>query len=793
MFKKSLIALLAITSFNSSAALLELKFTDTNNEAVKKSPTDTYLNPSSNIDVVLSAGLDRKIRLTVTNSSGTTDQIKVSGTVNINDEIIVDGGNYYGKTISINQLYEGGYTLKAEILDYNDSVVQTDIYNFIVDTTAPYAGDISIYQYGDKTTEFPDVYHLTDMGGNYVRISSINISDDNGIETVTAMSFDENSLYKSKSVPYNNESNVAMLGDGVGFFPRDNAETIFELQFEVTDTAGNKSVTNRQRLFYDSVSLGSEMVAVYNPRQSGSFAGKANFEPYVSGMTVYTNPIQWLEKIPKSNYIDHHRGGEYYIGAKEVFEYGEDVYGLYERAYGMTESNIVRTAQRNKWITSGLGYSLVLDEAAPQTPVGLNNYYLYSDTGKSSWYRRIKSEELPITILGVGFDVAARDYDQIATAHGYSCNVPAGQTYCEVNFNAPAEMNPGTMGWFRSSRYIKSIDQTLVSKPSWGGASWCDKEHCEPDITNIEWEESTKELKVWVTQPHNDGYQHNLGVGGYWVESNGERLSNSATKVEVVGDNIYYEFDLKNLAEGIHNLSFKIHDKNYNYTEREFQRDYYIDNTPPTITVTNLGSETFDSIQGLSGLVIKIDDTVSTAEITEVRLEGGPVGSETNLTWRDLGDDRYSLEYPKIFPSLEENTSYQLIVIAQDSAGNSSSTTNEFNYLPPNLQNIGKVFTLPVSRNLLDANNSPIANFKSDNVRTGEGNLINGEQDLVFTLRSDADFAVIVEGRTVQPGQTVELKIQAANGGFEVPIYPAVSDIEGVAPFFAEIQMLRAN
>lgn len=102
------------------------------------------MNPSGDIAVTVSAGIDRKIRLTAIDATGKQIATQTSAVVGPNDRVVANNKSYYGFVMTLRLPGEGKYTVKAELLSSSNQVVQTDGYQVIVDTTPPTAGEIAI-------------------------------------------------------------------------------------------------------------------------------------------------------------------------------------------------------------------------------------------------------------------------------------------------------------------------------------------------------------------------------------------------------------------------------------------------------------------------------------------------------------------------------------------------------------------------------------------------------------------------------------------------------------------------
>ena len=107
---------------------------------------------------------------------------------------------------------------------------------------------------------------------------------------------------------------------------------------------------------------------------------------------------------------------------------------------------------------------------------------------------------------------------------------------------------------------------------------------------------------------------------------------------------------------------------------------------------------------------------------------------------------------------------------------------------------LGTIKGLAVNKNLLDSSNKPLTYAQITTVKTSAGATATGAQQAYFTLRRDAKFAVVVNGVTVQPGETKNFTLTLDNtGGAVLPIYPAVSGTTGDAAFIIDVPQLVSN
>lgn len=87
-----------------------------------------------------------------------------------------------------------------------------------------------------------------------------------------------------------------------------------------------------------------------------------------------------------------------------------------------------------------------------------------------------------------------------------------------------------------------------------------------------------------------------------------------------------------------------------------------------------------------------------------------------------------------------------------DEAGNATTKTSRFRYVPNNLIEFNTIKTLAVGMGLKTSDNQPLAYLRTNSIRKKDGSLITGVQTGTLTVRKDAAFAVSMNGVTVVPG-----------------------------------------
>lgn len=99
-----------------------------------------------------------------------------------------------------------------------------------------------------------------------------------------------------------------------------------------------------------------------------------------------------------------------------------------------------------------------------------------------------------------------------------------------------------------------------------------------------------------------------------------------------------------------------------------------------------------------------------------------------------------------------------------DEAGNATTKTSRFRYVPNNLIEFNTIKTLAVGMGLKTSDNQPLAYLRTNSIRKKDGSLITGVQAGTLTVRKDAAFAVSMNGVTVVPGDSKDISIDFGKG-----------------------------
>lgn len=764
--------ILTCSSFQVFSAVEYLSYTDTSSVKVSRkiaSNNQTYLNNIDTINVAISSGLDRKVRMSVLTGDATL-HTETSNVININDSIQIGGNTFYGVQLEAPIVSDGEYTLLIETLDFNNNVIATDSVGVVRDTVSPSYGVTENHSYGNHTGnpfQASGTWFWTDYVPHYNPnwLQLTDITDGSGIQSVELVSYimePTQSIYKTRLLEYNSQDKRARftLNEDSAFWPRgDNGDTLFGFSFKVKDIAGNVAETPIQPIYYDTVEKGDlALVGVFNPNATTSMAGIQGYEEYKAGMTVYSNPVRTLYRVSNANYIDFALGGVGPVGQKQVIKNYADsgfTYVEFERPYNYYDNNVTRFTQRGKWMVSDTRYSLVLSPSAPKEPtrVGAPEYH-YSDIGWASVRREfVQVDELDIRIKGLRTEVEPRTYVQEIHHEGYKCSIPVGETICEITFpeNDFWLMKYGSYGHYPFKTVVKSADGQLYSSASYSAVEYNAK--YSPEILSVSFNDTTKKLTVAINQYGAGWYFDKLRLGDVWLKDQevGELLRVSGDNCLRQGTSYECQFDLNQLPSGNYAITVYAQEKHGLISSSETQVNYISDKEPPSLSWEYVdGSSVPDVVKDLRDIRLVISDQSATI-IDELRIVGSAFDVDYLLGYSKLSSedtkDQYSIELPKLFPTLQEGEGYRISAQVSDVYGNTTTDSIDISFIPENLIRLDTQTYLPISESLLTSDDEPIARVFSEEALVLEGGqLATGIQLAEVTIDANSPIQLTFRG-----------------------------------------------
>ncbi|BDA63092.1 Ig-like domain-containing protein [Shewanella xiamenensis] len=790
-----------ICSGMANAAVEGFSYTDTN--ATVKTTEGSLINPQTDAMVYLSGGLDNKLKLSVINTSGVTVFSNTTDFIRVSDRINFSGRDFYGKSISIPKLVDGIYSLHIETV--NSAGKTIDEYNkeIVVDTEGPIIGD----WYGNGTGNYgaetgsSEIWWLNTQ--NSGEESKIWVTDVKGAVSgnIIVKKLNSDSVVLTRPMIIDQAAFKAVINaqtDLSGLLPSNNATEPYSMQALLNDAAGNITRSTVKIFYYDNYGgAPSSPFAVFDPEASavdsvsGSFIG---FVPYKPGMTVKTNPVRLLYRVPVDNVRNAGvKGGLAFansVGATNVTVDSEYGYFDITAPFGYNNANQIKWVDFGRWIAGTIQYDLKLSEAATKSPVLTSATFLLNDV-RLSLTAGIMHQNviLPATMTNFELQVQPRDYVQRASFRGHSCDIPAGESICSLT-GLTYEMTKGGYGYLHDAISVVSVGLptgTLYANFSYGESTYNDAQY--PQLTSFKVDSSTNTLTAFVFLPGAGSWFERLVMKSARIKYGTQYLNPSRSIRN--GGNWEYVFNLNSLPTGNHALELEMKENHGPTTVTPLQ-SFKVENAAPTITITNSGSSVFNDIVGLEDLVVSIVDE-SSYNIESVIIAGGSANDTVYLATVSKGNNEYTLQYPRLFPSLSSGEIYTLTVRATDVFGNQGVSSKSFTYQPPNIVNVGSLSTLAVSKDLASSADKPVSEVVINDLRTVESQLASGPQAALFTLRTDAEISVQVLGQVVQPGQTVTLNPVATSGVVKFSVYPAVSGQKGKAQFLFEILEVKSS
>ena len=792
------------------ADLLEYSFSAVDGSQRTLSPGDTYANPSGPITFALSAGVDRKVRLSIISTSGDVVVSKTSKLLGANDRITAGGKDYYGAFLSIAGLNEGKYSIKSEILSAQGLSVQSETESLVVDTTAPSVGDFSwSMDYGRGTA--PDglpIFSTTQAR----HISLSGVSDSlSGIGSVNYKTLWEDGpnkgeVAKTGEVTYYQGDKKAMLGSGAmnsgaQYALPGGVQSKNRIRFEVKDKAGNTA--SKDFSFYNNSSCGPapELVAIEDPTYSGSYLGQSSFKGFrpvesLSSVPVNKNPLKAVYKVPRTAYRGLPEGAIFGGVPQGITDHGLK-YKDSQYAYFMVEgpAGTDGTFNWNAWGWTNyhtwrcspfrIENPQFNSQSKPPKWTGISAYIDgLGWVGSSYGNPGAEEAEAPrnTRISKIRVDLESRAYTQTVSMYESSCDVPAGKTQCTMNVNLSFNQE-GTVGYYHTRPAATKKDNPgLLSQYShvW---EW-DAE--DPVVNNLVSHDKVNKTVIFNATESNSGYTWNrvrLAKGGLTAKQGDKVIQNFDSRtMDTSGDNSILTNSYKGLPDGTYDIYGWVEDNYGNRSEKKLLQ-VANDNTGPSLKINTPDS---GEIRTLDEITIDVTDNFSESpKISSVNMKGGPASDDIYLSVRKESESRYRLEYPVVFPSLKEGEEYRITVVAEDDQLNETSKTTSFTYNPPQVSLAdgmdGKLMIPAVTQEFKRLDGGSI--IQTNPLTLSDGSTVSGTYDVFATLRSDAEVPLVVNGIRIEPGQTMSVMSQhdfsTSGGRIDLPLRPAVAGVEG--------------
>ncbi|UYB60123.1 Ig-like domain-containing protein (plasmid) [Klebsiella michiganensis] len=759
------------------------------------------LNTTEKIQLSLISGLDRKIRVSV-KKDGADIYSSTSESITVNDRIKSSSGEeFYGKTITLPPLSDGLYTITSDILNTQGIIVDSTVQSFLIDTVGPSADNLRIDQRpGYDIVLTGDLWELGQGADAKLYLNVKNVKAAAGFDKATIQVINpDNTVHSVSDMVYDSGSSslsVAWTQGGAvksSWMPVSNADVEYRFRVTLYDKAGSRTILPDQRFLFDSDLGEYTLFAVYDPEATSSVVPgfSKGYVEYKSGMTVNQNPITIVYRIPSANRREYRKSG---------LKFGRIISEANGYSYvSVTTPFKTQVVIHNgyRWGGADVTYNIKLGHDASPSP-STPNVWLTSDKAGTvnAFHYLWKTSDLPVKFLTATARSTARSYVQqvIATSNSVSskvCNIPVGETECTgpVSWSIPKSGN-GTVTYnFRAT----NLDMSLSSGNTERRNHW--NTDLLPRITGYDYQEDKKTVLLFVTQPGNGkfGDQLLLKSASITDKDTGTELL-TGVRTSLSGEDYTFSFDLNKLVEGKHNLSFLAKDTFDNESTSSFIT-LVNDMTPPDISFNyeNAPLPSGATVYGLENISISLHDSLTKPSLMRMELKGGPASDSVVLGFNQNADGSYTPDYPRLFPTLDENTDkYTITAYATDTKGNSTQKSIQFAYYPKNLVTLEKLKTLGVVKALKTSDNTPLAVMRTGQLRRNDGSLAQGIQTANITVRSDAEYAINVLGTVIHPGETKEIQLDLGTGeNSTVPIFPAINGSTGQSNFIIEFPQLK--
>ncbi|WP_196587861.1 Ig-like domain-containing protein [Aliivibrio fischeri] len=799
-FSKVLPSCLMAVSLNAVSGVEGVSYTDTLGAAKKSefNVSNVVINNNSSVKLFISSGLDRRLRISLS-YNGTLLSSTLTPVINTNDRLSFNGKEFYGSEVELTEFQkEGSYTLLVETLDLKSVVVGQETYSVLKDVTGPVISDKDITwvrnAYSHGSIEVFSMAHSS----KELRLNSLSDSL-SGLSHVSYWIKHPNKEIKHMPAILNITAGTAYIptssAAGLDVAPDPN---LYSIGFDVYDIAGNKSTISRSS-HIDNICPKAPTVEVLNNKTN-------TWEPYKSNMVVYKNPVtaRWVRDISD---FESGASSPYGWAAGNGETSRENGKSYYQRTFNTPEAysyfELFTRAGKNCYTGRLSNYSFKLGPGVDPTPKYTSiNFKTNLPEQNGQWINsNTPKYNKPYTVTGVRINVEKRDYRQKAWGTNIpECFVEVGKTYCDSVTNIAYTTG---RGYVPKPIYLSKDDGTLSLHSTYLYTYF---DFNAPQIKEVSFNSEKGEIVVSSYDPDTV----NDWRSGMWVinsvkavakQKNTNELTNlSAVKtVHVDRNNRHDSFDTTKLKDGDYELTVTTTDSYSNSVTKSISIS--VDNSEPELSITYNGGQLPNIIEDIRLIEFKLTD-ISESELTTARLSGSSSNENVYLGILDKGNGLYSVEQPKIFPTLnfESGERYALDLAYKDIHGNEAKKSISFGYTPSNLVEMDVQEYLTLNVNLKTRTDKPLATIHSNSSLEIEGGMVaSGLQNAYLTNRSNSDFSVKfeIDGTLIEvaPGETKEANIDLGESGglLEVDVFPAVSGLEGSASVMLDIPQLTSK
>ena len=819
---------LGVSGWLHAGVLVQYSYTDPYGQAKTAQPETAAVNPTGDMAFILAAGIDRRLRITLYRG-GTQLATAESPPLTGDDRITVGGVTYYGATLELPApALDGNHTLRAEILSHEGTLITREDNAVIIDRQPPVMSGGFALLGGWPNNHDPLTAETLVSGYSVARIVARGVADAHaGLATDNArfqsiylagphsgqVAYETAAVFAGSdlAVGNGNENSVAR---GV-HLPIWDGDLL--LRFIAFDRAGNAASLDMPVL-YDGefAGTGVQLFAVYNPSSSNNpvpGSPYVGYDPYTPGMTVHTNPVKLLVRLPKAAWWEYNPTGVMlhaqgldpwptpadYVDANyayKTYDFSYRPVSQIDATNGLSPD--FRVAAPMAWSTDypvSVRPDVVLAAGVPATPALSGVAIEYANAGPVAFNLHGNSylSTQVDTLTRVTLTAAARPYDQIAWyLNDGSCNIPAGATSCSLTPNRVFGDTADGMEALGYEARITNAAQTLRSPITW----YTHRHDTRPPvIATVTAVAENSELDVRLSEYLTGAWWSSVNVVRVWGEAapsgGGTPVTVEHSLLQSLGsDQWQARLPLTGLPEGTYTITVYARDFFGNQSAPKVINGVTVDRSPPTASFFVEGGAALGSapVADIGDIYFRVTDGADPApQVLSASIAGGPLGDDVSLGFY-LKASVYRVEYPVMLPSLTADD-YTLTVVVRDASGNQTTAVQAFTFAPPRLgltAENGTHIRLPVLDEAvpvrLENGNWPLTSDPAVLMDAG-GLPITGPANLLVAWSTDARSALLVDGRRLEPGSRLTLPdydFTRAQSRLQLPL--ALADGDGLDP-----------
>lgn len=834
---------LVFSSFVCSASVERFQYVHESMEH-SKVPESKMYSPTPNIQLLISAGVNRRVSLVAYDTDDTVVYTFNDEDVTAMDTFTLGLVTYQGVSVDAVLPGNGIYRLHVQVFD-GASAVSDETFEVIIDNANPtvsgnlFWGNAAGY-YHDRHTDgliIGSLAQLTDVGFDGL------VSGISGIKNVTFTStFLDGPMageQYAEKLPAAFDGERIFIGNGAKssvtstYIPR-NTRAKMRFTFSVTTHAGVTSTKSED--VYVSTARSTASVQPYaiftgvNSTFNGidAFHG---FETYVPGMTVSTNPVRMIYRGARS---------EFYGGGGEA-----DIYGVWLRGRRSTDYlvhsdddylyfDITGTSLGDKidplsvWVrgmsnyrTNLLLHDLTLTSDA-QPPAFVEMGYFLQKEGK--WYRGANNFRTYATrstatfaddvMSKISVEVEPRNYQQTVAftigSEKVNCAFAPSQTYCEVDVNIAY---PSTQAGVHHRRINITALPSLMRSNELSYVWYYDGSPAQLESPVYSVSPDNKTLTLHVAEAHANQawggiklhavrpyavrasevvdvpstFEPPEAIRTYLTENSANETTDSNHIRHFTG-----EYDLSLLGAGEYVFYAELTD-GFNTTYSNQFNHYIASHTIPDIDAPAISASVPEgqTLSTIQALIITLTDA-SDAEVTSIQLQGGPAAINMSLPVVPVGEKQYRPDQVYLMPSDKER--YHVTVTAQDTFGNVSTYTQSLYYMPTVIP-IGDVVLPAIASPLRSENGKPHNVLLTPPIKDSSNQLARGIHKVYFTLDAASKSAFTINGERVEPGHTIGFEQNLSLNGHRLRIeaYPTDTGVETSADYTLHIPYINVS